>query len=62
MTDENRIFFFSCFVYFLDCSMAASTNDWQTLLKVSPKDIDVDNSAEEEKNEKLGDTYVNVRI
>lgn len=40
--------------------MAPPSPNWQQLLRIQPSDIDVENGADEERNEKLGVRFIDV--
>jgi hypothetical protein len=42
--------------------MAPPSTDWQSLLRISPANIDADNEEQEEQNEDLGELYMKVMI
>lgn len=46
----------------VDCSMAPPSSNWQRLLRLRTDDIEIDNEAEEQRNEKFGDDFIEVGI
>jgi hypothetical protein len=42
--------------------MAPPSTDWQSLLRIQPTDIDVENEAEEDQYENFGTLYAKVNI
>jgi hypothetical protein len=42
--------------------MAPPSADWQSLLRIQPSNIDVDNDGEVDQNEELGVLYMKVNV
>ena len=42
--------------------MAPPSQNWQRLLQVQPRDIDIDNDSPDGENDKLGDCFTKVRF